>query len=555
MNALIAILPLALVFILLVIFKWPASKAMPLAFVVTVSTAYFYWQMPDVRIVAAAIEGVIIAGKILYIIFGALLLLFMLLHSGVVKIIRTHFQAITSDPRIQVIIIAWAFGAFIEGASGFGTPAAVAAPLLMLLGFPAMAAVMSALIIQSTPVSFGAVGTPILIGVHSGLSGSDTVQQFILSSDKFSNLDQLVFQVGAEVATIHAIIGILIPLFVVSLLTRFFGENKSWKEGLDVYPFALFAGFSFCIPYVLCGIYLGPQFPSLLAGLIALVITSYAAHKGFLQPKTKWSFPDKNNWEKEWSGTSNFHLLEFNPKRTSFLAAVFPYLLVASLLVISRLPNLPFKSWLSSVVFSYPDILATGINASVKPLMLPGTLFIVTVLVSVIFYKMSKEQCIDMFKDTGSAFFKAVPVLLFAVPLVRIFIQSQVNDAGFDSMPIELAQAAANMSGIAWPAFAAPIGALGAFIAGSNTISNMTFSLFQFGVGLNIGLSPVFIVALQAVGGAAGNMICIHNIVAASATCGLVGQEGNLIRKTIIPTTYYLLMTGTIGMLFMWWTM
>ena len=553
MTALIAISPLALVFILLVIFKWPASKAMPLAFIVTVCTAYFYWQMPEMRIIAAAIEGVIIAGKILYIIFGALLLLFMLLHSGVVKIIRSHFQSITSDPRIQVIIIAWAFGAFIEGASGFGTPAAVAAPLLMLLGFPAMAAVMSALIIQSTPVSFGAVGTPILIGVHSGLSGSDVVQGYILSTDKFADLDQLVFQIGAQVATLHAIIGIVIPLFVVTLLTRYFGENKSWKEGLEVYPFALFAGVSFCVPYVLCGIYLGPHFPSLFAGLIALTITSFAAHKGFLQPKTKWSFPEKNKWEEEWLGTSNFHQLEFNPKRTSFIAAVFPYLLVASLLVLTRLPDLPIKALLSSVMFSYEDILSTGINASVKPLMLPGTIFILTVFVSIIFYRMSKRQCIDMIKDTGKAFLKAVPVLLFAVPLVRIFIQSQVNDANLASMPIELAQTVADISGAAWPAFAATIGALGAFIAGSNTISNMTFSLFQFGVGLKSNFSPVFIVALQAVGGAAGNMICIHNIVAASATCGLVGQEGNLIRKTIIPTIYYLIMTGSIGMLVIWW--
>lgn len=551
MTELIAISPLALVFMLLVFFKWPASRAMPLAFILTVIIAAFYWKMPEIRIAAAAIEGVIIAGKILYIIFGALLLLFMLLHSGQVKTIRKHFESITSDPRIQVIIIAWAFGAFIEGASGFGTPAAVAAPLLMVLGFPAMAAVMSTLIIQSTPVSFGAIGTPILVGVHSGLSGSELVQEYIGPSNSF---DSLIFQIGAQVGILHAIIGILIPLFVVTLLTKFFGKNKSWKEGLEVYPFALFAGFSFCIPYVLFAVFLGPQFPSLFAGLIALVITSYAAKNGFLQPKSTWSFPDKKDWAQEWSGTADFNQIEFKPKRTSLFAAILPYLLVASLLVIAQLPLLPFKAWLSSFIITYPNILATDINASVKPLMLPGTLFIITVLVSIIYYQMSRQQCTAMFNDAGKAFIKAVPVLLFAVPLVRIFIQSQVNDANLNSMPIELAETVANFSGTAWPAFAATIGALGAFIAGSNTISNMTFSLFQFGVGIKTELSPVFIVALQAVGGAAGNMICIHNIVAASATCGLVGQEGNLIRKTIIPTLYYLTMAGLIGIFYVLWT-
>ena len=150
MTAFIAILPLLFVFVLLVLFRWPASWVMPLALLLTIIEAYFYWKMPGIRIIASGIEGLLIASQILYIVLGALVLLFFLLHTGLVKTIREHFESITPDPRIQVIIIAWAFGSFIEGASGFGTPAAVAAPLLMLLGFPAMAAVMSTLIIQST---------------------------------------------------------------------------------------------------------------------------------------------------------------------------------------------------------------------------------------------------------------------------------------------------------------------------------------------------------------------------------------------------------------------
>ena len=119
-------------------------------------------------------------------------------------------------------------------------------------------------------------------------------------------------------------------------------------------------------------------------------------------------------------------------------------------------------------------------------------------------------------------------------------------------MPTVLAAAASELAGRAWPAVSAVIGALGAFIAGSNTISNMTFSLFQFKVGLEIelaGLGPLLVVALQAVGGAAGNMICVHNVVAASATVGLSGKEGALIRRTLIPTTYYVAAAGLIGCL------
>jgi len=133
--------------------------------------------------------------------------------------------------------------------------------------------------------------------------------------------------------------------------------------------------------------------------------------------------------------------------------------------------------------------------------------------------------------------------------MVRIFIQSDVNGADLASMPTELAAAVEHIAGRAWPAYSAVIGALGAFIAGSNTISNMTFSLFQFDVACRIDLSPLWIVALQAVGGAAGNMVCVHNVVAASATVGLLGHEGALIRKTLIPTAYYLAAAAVIGCL------
>jgi lactate permease len=119
-------------------------------------------------------------------------------------------------------------------------------------------------------------------------------------------------------------------------------------------------------------------------------------------------------------------------------------------------------------------------------------------------------------------------------------------------MPQALAQAVAEIAGTVWPAFAAAIGALGAFIAGSATVSNMTFSLFQFELALRTGLDPRWIVGLQVVGAAAGNMVCVHNVVAASATVGLLGKEGLLIRRTLLPTIYYLVAAGILGLLLTW---
>ena len=140
-------------------------------------------------------------------------------------------------------------------------------------------------------------------------------------------------------------------------------------------------------------------------------------------------------------------------------------------------------------------------------------------------------------------------VLVFTVPMVRVYINSDVNGAGFFSMPIAMAEWVATNVGQVWPMFAGVTGALGAFIAGSNTVSNLMFSAFQYGVAERLLVSGVMIVALQAVGAAAGNMIAIHNVVAASATVGLLGREGATLRKTIFPTIYYLLVIGILGLI------
>ncbi len=138
--------------------------------------------------------------------------------------------------------------------------------------------------------------------------------------------------------------------------------------------------------------------------------------------------------------------------------------------------------------------------------------------------------------------------------MVQVFINSDGGAAGCPKMPIALAEGVAALAGSAWPIFAPFIGGIGAFVAGSNTISNMMFSLFQFDVGQRIGVDPSWIVALQAAGGAAGNMICVHNVVAASAVVGLLGKEGLVIRKTLLPFVYYALLVGAVGYSIVWFS-
>lgn len=545
-QALVAITPILIAAVLLVGFRRPAREAMPIVYILAVLIAWFVWEVPGDHITAATIQGVFITFDILYIIFGAILLLNTLKHSGAISSIRAGFAEISPDPRVQVVIIVWLFGSFIEGASGFGTPAAIVAPLLVALRFPAAAAVMLGMMVQSTAVTFGAVGTPILVGVTGGLENPELTAQ--LAADGLSFGDYLTI-ITRNVAILHAITGTIMPVLMVMMMTRFFGENKSFREGLSILPFALLGGLAFTVPYFLTGYFLGPEFPSLLGSLIGLGIMTFAARKKFLIPADEWHFPPTEKWPDSWIGKLVMDLQEDQDKpRMNIGKAWLPYLLVALILVLTRLPQLPVKELLNSVAISWENIMGTGISASSKPLYLPGSILILVVLITAWLHNMKSTQLSAAFKESGKMLLGAGFVLIFTVPMVRVYINSGVNGAGISSMPIAMAEWVAGSVGNVWPLFAPSIGALGAFIAGSNTVSNLMFSLFQYGVASSLAISGAMVVALQAVGAAAGNMIAIHNVVAASATVGLLGKEGETLRKTIIPTIYYVGLVGILGL-------
>jgi lactate permease len=546
LQALLAATPILLAAILLVGFRLPAKWAMPVVYIVALLIALTAWQVSFVHVIASTIQGLFITFDILYIIFGAILLLNTLKHSGGITAIRAGFSKISNDRRVQVVIIAWLFGAFIEGASGFGTPAAIAAPLMVALGFPAMAAVMIGMMIQSTPVTFGAVGTPILVGVKGGLENPELTAQLAAVGLNFEHYLKII---AAESAILHGIAGTLIPLLMVMMMTRFFGKNKSWTEGLSIAPFAIFGGLAFTIPYTLTGIFLGPEFPSLLGALIGLAMVTFAAKKRFLIPEDSWDFAPASEWQPDWVGKIEIKLDELTDKKMSTALAWFPYLLVALLLVATRLPQIPLGNLLKSVTFKWSQIFGTTITATSQPLYLPGTILVIVVLITFFLHKMRSKELGTAFTESSKILLGAGFVLIFTVPMVRIYINSGVNAVDLPSMPVVMAQWVAVNVGEIWPLFAPSIGALGAFIAGSNTVSNLMFSLFQFSVAERLMICGSMVVALQAVGAAAGNMIAIHNVVAASATVGLLGKEGATLRKTILPTIYYVLVVGMLGLI------
>ena len=546
--SLLAFAPLVLAAVLLVGLNWPAKRAMPMVLLVTVLIALTAWDMSVNRVLASSLQGLILTGAILWIIFGAILLLNTLKHSGAIRAIRGGFSNISPDRRVQVIIVAWLFGCFIEGASGFGTPAAVAAPLLVALGFPAMGAVMLGMMVQSTPVSFGAVGTPIVVGVSGGLDKAGISQQLI---DKGSDWETFYRLITSEVAITHALIGIAMPLLMCVMLTRFFGRNKSWTEGLAIAPFALFAGLAFVIPYAAAGVFLGPEFPSIIGALVGLLIVVPAAKAGFLLPKKTWDFAEAKDWPEQWMGSIQIKLDDLTAKAPMSVGlAWLPYLLLAGLLVLSRV-NADVKGFfLNNLALGWKNILGeTGLSGSIEFLYLPGGIMVMVVLATFFLQRMKFSELQAAVSESSRTLLGAGFVLIFTIPMVRILINSGVNLGGLPSMPRAMAELVASSVGHVYPFFAPAIGALGAFIAGSNTVSNLMLAQFQFDTAHLIGVSGAMLVAAQAVGAAAGNMIAIHNVVAASATVGLLGREGAVLRMTIIPTLYYLVMAGLLTLI------
>ena len=542
--AFIASLPILVTIVLMAGLMWPAKRAMPIAWALAAILAFGVWDMEPLRIIAATIEGSLGAFNILLIVFGAILLLNTMKNSGAMVAINKGFYGISQDRRIQAVIIGWIFVSFIEGAAGFGTPAALAAPLLMALGFPPLAAAMIALIFNSTSVTFGAVGTPVVVGVSNAVGGllPETV-----------TMGTYLYNVGVWSAAIHGIFGTFLPLLAICLMTRYFGKNKSFKEGLEAAPFAIFGGLAFTVPYFLMAFFVGPELPSVVGALIAMPIVIFAARRGFLVPKTVWDFPKPTDkeWGEDWGEQADVEAACAQESKMSLGMAWLPYVLIAALLLITRLSTGTLQPLMRSWKLVWSGILGqSGVNYSLEPLWIPGIVpFVLVAILTIFLHGMKGNEVSAAWKTTIKQLIPATIALVFAVGMVRILVQSGVNQAGMDGMLLTMSKFTSQIVGAGWPFVSPFVGVLGAFIAGSNTVSNLLFGGFQYSVADTLGVSTIVILALQSVGGAIGNMICVHNVVAACAVVGNLGQEGKIIRRNLLPAAIYAACAGILGML------
>jgi len=530
----VAVVRIVLALLLLVVLRWPAIRAMPVCAAVTGACAYLFWQMPAIRIVAAIIEGAWVTASILLIIFGAMFFLALLRRTGATPVLQRSVGTLSPDGRIQAVLVGWCLGSFLEGAAGFGTPAAITAPLLIGLGFRPVQAVMVALIGDSTAVSFGAVGTPMIIGMGQGLTAT-------AGSTAIPSVDAI----GQRIATFDLVLGTIMPAILVLALTRSLQRQGWWRAGLQAVPFALCVGLAQAVTSWAVAALLGPEFPSLLGSLAGFLAGLAMLRSGCLVPREVWRAAAAENGEQPMKTES----AAVSDEVPTAVAAFAPYFLLLTLLVISRSRALPFGGWLSSVSLGMSNILETGISSRFEPLYSPGLIFVVCALISAVWLHAGRQGLGNAARDAGKVTLQTAVALISAIIMVRIFIQSGDNSAGLPSMPVAVAETLAHGLGDFWPAVAPWVGALGSFVSGSATFSNMLFALLQLQVATDLNHSATSILALQGVGAAAGNMVCIHNVVAACAVTGILGEEGNVIRRTALPLVVYLFIAGLLGMM------
>lgn len=491
----------------------PSYIALPAIALLVLLIQFFYFGTDFTLIGANIVSALVSVLTPITVIFGAILFNRFSEVSGATNTLRKWLGNINPNPVAQLMIIGWAFAFMIEGASGFGTPAAIAAPILVGLGFPALKVAMLALVMNSVPVSFGAVGTPTWFGL--GPLGLPEAQ---------------ILEIGSITAFIHSLAAFIIPLMALRLVV-------SGKEIRQNIVFIYISVFACVIPYFLLA-QVNYEFPSLVGGAIGLLVSVFVANKGIGLAKTENSSIDAN-------------AVTFG----EVAKALFPTGMLIAILIVTRVQQLPLKAmmndataWLSTslgglgqfeisngLIFSLKNIFGTTVGSSYKLLYVPALIpFVVTVLIAIPVFAVSgskvKEVFGTSFKQVKNPFF----ALVGAIIMVNLMLVG-----GDNSMVKIIGKSFAAATGEYWTIFASFLGAVGAFFSGSNTVSNLTFGSVQLSTAEATGLSVSLILAVQSVGGAMGNMVCINNIVAVCSVLDIKNKEGEIIKTTVVPMLVY----------------
>lgn len=502
----------------------PSYKALPLTALVVYGVVMWVFNQPALHVHAVVIEGLLLAWTPITIIAGAILLFRTMEATGALDTIKQWLNSISSNPIAQLMIVGWAFQFLIEGASGFGTPAAIAAPVLVGLGFAPVRVAIFCLILNSVPVSFGAVGTPTWFGLS-------VVE---LSASEIS-------RIGIITSVLNSIAAL--PVVLIALLFVVPKENILRNIG-----FICLSVLSCVLPYMAIAM-VSYEFPALLGGLIGLILSIIFAKLGFGLSKIDISGADQNQ--------------ENSVSVKALVKASFPLWGAVLLLIITRVPQLRIKPLLqlaepsfalplgdfgtasvsAALVLSLKNILSTSESWSHSLLYVPSIIpFVVISLLTFLMFPRGS------FKEVGKATVSQMKLPVLALLGALVFVNLMMM-GGESSVVTLIGKNLASITGQNWTFFSPFLGALGSFFSGSATISNLTFGAIQNSIAADLSLDVGIILAMQSAGAAMGNMVCINNIVAVASVLALGDQEGYILKRTVWAMLAYGCVVGLVGLI------
>ncbi|SDZ40185.1 MULTISPECIES: L-lactate permease [Bacillus] len=522
-SAAVALIPIIFFFLALAVFRMKGYVAGFITVVLTILVALFAYKMPFTMAMAATGYGFLYGlWPIAWIIVMSVFLYKISVKTGQFDIIRASVLSITNDHRLLVILIGFSFGAFLEGAAGFGAPVAITAALLAGLGLNPLYAAGLCLIANTAPVAFGAMGIPITVAGQ--VTGIDP------------------HKIGQMAGHQLPFLSLFVPFFIVFLMDGFKGIKQTW-------PALFVAGSSFAITQFITATFLGPELPDITSALVSLICLSL-----FLkvwQPKEIYQSNQENN---EVAAATTVASM---PKLTAgkVVKAWSPFIILTVMVVIwsqsffkalfapgGALESLVFKfqiPGLHNLVMKAEPIVnkPTPYEAILKldVLSATGTAILIACIISILVLKMSAKQAVETFAETLQEL--KMPILSIGLVLGFAFI------ANYSGLSSTLALALAGTGGL-FPFFSPFLGWLGVFLTGSDTSANALFSNLQAITAQQVGVKEVLLVAANTTGGVTGKMISPQSIAIACAAVGLAGKESDLFRFTVKHSLFFVVIVG-----------
>ncbi|MDF7660614.1 L-lactate permease [Erwiniaceae bacterium L1_54_6] len=523
LSSLVAVIPIVFFFFALIKLKLKGYQAGTATVVLALLVALLLYGMPVGQALASVVYGFLYGlWPIAWIIVAAVFVYKISVKTGQFDIIRASILSITPDQRLQMLIVGFSFGAFLEGAAGFGAPVAITAALLVGLGFNPLYAAGLCLIVNTAPVAFGAMGIPIIV------------------AGQVTGLDS--FHIGQMAGRQLPFLTIIVLFWIMAIMDGWRGVKETW-------PAVMVAGGSFAIAQFLSSNFLGPELPDIISSLASLICLTLFLRRW--KPVRIFRFNDV--------GAS---LVDHNLSRQRYNAAQvirawMPFLFLTATVTLWSIP--PFKAlfakggalydwvftfpvpWLHELVARMPPVVgsATPYPALFKfdVVSATGTAILVAAVLSVIWLRMKPKAALETFGETLKEL--ALPIYSIGMVLAFAFISN------YSGLSATLALALAH-TGNAFTFFSPFLGWLGVFLTGSDTSSNALFAALQATTAQQIGVSDVLLVAANTTGGVTGKMISPQSIAIACAAVGLVGKESDLFRFTVKHSLIFTCMVGVI---------